>query len=162
MQVRNQWNDGRFDGQNIYDSDIDAEGKQVTGSAFAEMTFGHKGLLYYETMERALQPMIEQAYTSLGIEGSLGRYHWDSWLLASNQEVGHASVEGLLRDAQQREAPYVGAFVRQGKYANYDYGFRYGVLPDGDLSTVVERLDGTGAVIVPYAVMADPKARRAR
>lgn len=158
VQVRNQWNDGRFDGQNIYDSDRDAEGKEVTGSVFAEMTFGHKGLLYYETMERALQPLIEQAYTSLGIEGSLGRYHWDSWLLASNQEVGHASVDGLLRDAQQREAPYVGAFVRQGKYAYYDYGFRYGVLPDGSLSSVVERLDGTGAVVVPYAVIADPKS----
>lgn len=157
VQVRNQWNDGRFDGQNIYDSEIDADGKQVSGSAFAEMTFGHKGLLYYETMERALEPSIKQAYASLGREGSLGRYHWDSWLLASNQEVGHASVEGLLRDAQKNNAPYVGTFVRQGKYTNYDYGFRYGVLPDGKLGTVVQRLSGDGAVVLPYDVVSDSK-----
>lgn len=157
VQVRNQWNDGRFDGQNIYDSEIDADGRQISGSAFAEMTFGHKGLLYYETMERALEPSIKQAYASLGREGSLGRYHWDSWLLASNQEVGHASVEGLLRDAQKKSAPYVGAFVRQGKYTNYDYGFRYGVLPGGNIGTVVQRLSGDGAVVLPYDVVSDSK-----
>lgn len=158
VQVRNQFNDGRFDGQNIYDSDIDENKKQVTGSAFAEMTFGHKGLLYYEAMEAALAPIIEEAYASMGMEGSLGRYHWDSWLLASNQEVGHASVEGLLRDAQGRETPYAGAFVRQGKYIQYDYGFRYGVLPDGALSTLVEWLDGNGATLIGYEAMADAKS----
>jgi hypothetical protein len=158
VQVRNQFNDGRFDGQNIYDTDLDENKKQVAGSGFAEMTFGHKGLLYYEAMEASLAPIIEEAYASMGLEGSLGRYHWDSWLLASNQEVGHASVEGLLRDAQGREVPYAGAFVRQGKYVQYDYGFRYGVLPDGSLSTLVERLDGGGATLIGYDAMADARS----
>jgi hypothetical protein len=159
VQVRNQFNDGRFDGENIYDTEVNADGKQVTGTAFAEMTFGHKGLLYYEAMEAALQPIVEQAYDSLGMEGSLGRYHWDSWLLASNQEVGHASVEGLLRDAQGKAAPYAGAFVRQGKYNNYDYGFRYGTVNDGSPVVLVEKLDLSGqAVIVPHALMADSKS----
>lgn len=157
VQVRNQFNDGRFDGQNIYDSAKDTDGNQVTGTAFAEMTFGHKGLLYYEAMERALKPIVEKAYANMGMEGSLGRYHWDSWLLASNQEVGHASVDGLLRDASGKSAPYVGAFVRQGKYAQYDYGFRYGVLPDNTLGTVVETLSEDGAVLLPYDVVADVK-----
>lgn len=156
VQVRNQFNDGRFDGQNIYDAEVVNE-KQVTGSAFAAMTFGHKGLLYYEAMERALQPIIEAAYAERGMEGSLGRYHWDSWLAASNQEVGHASVEGLLRDAQGTEQPYAGAFVRQGKYTNYDYGFRYGILPDGSAATVVETLDGAGAIVLPHEVVANDK-----
>jgi hypothetical protein len=156
VQVRNQFNDGRFDGQNIYDAEV-VDGQQVTGSAFAEMTFGHKGLLYYEAMERALQPIIEAAYAERGMEGSLGRYHWDSWLAASNQEVGHASVEGLLRDAQGIMQPYSGAFVRQGKYTNYDYGFRYGILPDGSAATVVETLDGSGAIVLPNEVLANNK-----
>ena len=156
VQVRNQFNDGRFDGQNIYDAEV-VNKKQVTGSAFAAMTFGHKGLLYYEAMERALQPIIEAAYAERGMEGSLGRYHWDSWLAASNQEVGHASVEGLLRDAQGVMQPYAGAFVRQGKYTNYDYGFRYGILPDGSAATVVETLDGSGAIVLPNEVLANDK-----
>ena len=155
VQIRNQFNDGRFDGQNIYDIKKDENGKQIAGSGFAEMTFGHKGLLYYEAMERALKPIVEQAYSDMGMEGSLGRYHWDSWLLASNQEVGHASTEGLLREAQGLDSPYSGAFVRQGKYGNYDYGFRYGVIGNEGPVTLVEKLDGSGAVILPREIVAD-------
>lgn len=162
VQIRNQFNDGRFDGQNIYDIKTDENGKQIAGSGFAEMTFGHKGLFYYEAMERGLKPIVEQAYAEMGMEGSLGRYHWDSWLLASNQEVGHASTEGLLREAQSRPNPYVGTFVRQGKYGNYDYGFRYGVLPDNTLGTVVEPLDGDRAFVLPREIVANPESETRR
>jgi hypothetical protein len=162
VQVRNQFNDGRFDGQNIYDIKKDENGEQISGSGFAEMTFGHKGLLYYEAMERALKPIVEQAYRDMGMQGSLGRYHWDSWLSDSNQEVGHASTEGLLREAQGQPNPYVGAFVRQGKYNNYDYGFRYAVLADNTIGTVVDKLAGDGAVILPLEVTSDSKSETRR
>jgi GNAT superfamily N-acetyltransferase len=155
VQVRNQFDDGRFKDENIYDTDTDADGKQINGTAFAEITFGHKGLLYYEAMERQLKSVIEQAYAQLGREGSLGRYHWDSWLLASDQEVGHSSVEGLLAEAEGKANPYAGTFVRQGKYQQYDYGFRYTVLASGERATVVAGLTKDAVFILPHDVIAD-------
>lgn len=155
VQVRNQFDDGRFAGENIYDAELDADGNEITGTAFAEITFGHKGLFYYEAMERALKPIVEEAYSKLGRAGSLGRYHWDSWLLASDQEVGHASVEGLLAEAEGKPNPYGGTFVRQGKYFQYDYGFRYGVMSDGSRLAIIQGLADGRTYIVQPADIAD-------
>jgi len=164
VQIRNQFNDGRFGDENLYDNLKDENGKALTGTGLQEFGKGHIGLFFYEAMERALQPIVEQAYANMGMEGSLGRYHWDSWLAASDQEVGHASVEGLFREAQGAAAPYVGAYVRQGKYGSYDYGFRYTVMEDGKPAILVEMLqpvtdaDAPTAYLLPHSVMADSKS----
>ena len=164
VQIRNQFNDGRFGDENLYDNLKDENGKALTGTGLQEFGKGHIGLFFYEAMERALKPIVEQAYANMGMEGSLGRYHWDSWLAASDQEVGHASVEGLFREAQGAAAPYVGAYVRQGKYGSYDYGFRYTVMEDGKPAILVEMLqpvtdaDAPTAYLLPHSVMADSKS----
>jgi hypothetical protein len=127
VQIRELWNDGRFDGVNLYDG-YKEDGKPVAGSSFAPLTMGARGLLIYEAIEMGLQAKIEQMYTDVGRPdaGSVGRYHWETWVASSNQEASHGTIDAILSQARGSTAALEGVTAKEGEYGTYAYGARYG------------------------------------
>jgi len=132
VQTRQLWDDGRFKDINIYDGQKDAEGKVITGTPLANLTYGVRGLLAYEAIERGLQAKIGAIYAAAGRpqDASVGRYHWESWVAYSQQEASHGTLGAILDDAlggQGRNASAIAdVTAKQGEYGAYEYGARYG------------------------------------
>jgi len=132
VQFRQLFNDGRYDGVNLYDG-FKQEGAVVTGSGFAKQGDGVRGILIYEAIERAIEARIDDIYRQLGREGqgSVGRYHWETWVADSQQEASHGSLAAILPDALGAANAINEVSAKQGEYGNYAYGARYGVTGDG-------------------------------
>jgi hypothetical protein len=98
VQVRQLWDDGRFSGRNLYDGRTNDEGKPVSGSAMSEVTYGARGLLVYEAIERAIKRKIGEIYKAVGRPeaASVGRYHWETWVADSQQEASHGTLDAIL------------------------------------------------------------------
>ena len=64
VQLRNMFNDGRFGDLNLWDG-ITVDGKVVTGSSLANISYGARGLLIYEAIEQALQSRLKNLYERL-------------------------------------------------------------------------------------------------
>ena len=128
VQFRQLYNDGRFDGVNIYDG-FKEDGKVVTASGFSKQGDGARGILIYEAMERAVAGRIDEIYTELGREGegSVGRYHWETWVADSQQEASHGSLGAILPAALGDNTAINKVSAKQGEYGSYAYGARYGV-----------------------------------
>lgn len=135
VQIRQLWNDGRFDGINLYDG-YKTDGKPVTGSAISSLTYGARGLLVYEAIEEALKTRIDAIYEAVGRPeaASVGRYHWETWVASSQQEASHATIDAILANAKGEYQPLEGVTAKEGEYGSYAYGARYGV----------SALDGSG------------------
>lgn len=145
VQLRNLWDDGRFAGKNLWDGRsvkkmvTQQDGKQVkksahiAGTALSEITYGAKGLLVYEAIERAMAQQLKAAYGLVGREAdaSLGRYHWESWVAGSQQEASHGTIDAIMREAAGVKQPFKGVTAKQGEYGMYDYGAKYGVDESG-------------------------------
>jgi hypothetical protein len=156
VQMRNQFNDGRFDDYNLYDGVkveklvTKKDGSQKlenvtdTGSGMAKLGDGVRGLMYYEALERDLTPAVREAYNRLnrGNQFSMGRYHWESWVATSAQEVDHGSVSGLIKDALGELDPYTTISTGEGKYDTFNSGIKYGYTPQGE--PVIGLPDGLG------------------
>ena len=127
VQIRQLWDDGRFGSRNLYDG-RKVEGKPVAGSMLSEITYGARGLLIYEAIERALAKRIENLYTALGRpeDGSVGRYHWETWVADSEQEASHGTLDAILHDAQGNPQKIAEVTAKEGEYGAYAYGARYG------------------------------------
>jgi hypothetical protein len=138
VQFRQMYDDGRFAGINLYDG-FKKAGKVVNGSSFADQGDGVRGLLLYEAMERAVAARVDEIYTGLGREGqgSVGRYHWETWVADSAQEASHGSISAILPAALGDKAAISGVTAKQGEYGSYAYGARYGV-------------DGSGTAFFTY------------
>ena len=128
VQFRQAYNDGRFDGVNIYDG-FKKSGKVVTGSGFSKQGDGARGILIYEAMERAISGRVDDIYAELGREGqgSVGRYHWETWVADSQQEASHGSLGAILPSALGDDMAIHKVTAKQGEYGSYAYGARYGV-----------------------------------
>ena len=128
VQFRQLYNDGRFDGVNIYDG-FKEDGKVVTASGFSKQGDGARGILIYEAMERAVAGRVDEIYTELGREGegSVGRYHWETWVADSQQEASHGSLGAILPAALGDNTAINKVSAKQGEYGSYAYGARYGV-----------------------------------
>jgi len=156
VQMRNLFNDGRFDSYNLYDGEKipkmvknQKTGKtalkdvQDTGTAMNKLGDDMVGLMYYEAIERGMKDAIKTAYNNLGRgDGSPGQFHWESWVATSAQEVDHGSIEGILRDALGVVDPYYQITTRQGKYNEFTSGMIYGY--DKNAAAYVELPDGLG------------------
>ena len=141
VQLRNLWDDGRFANKNLWDGRsvkkmvTQQDGTQVeksaqiAGSALSEITYGAKGLLVYEAIERAMAQQLKAAYGLVGREAdaSLGRYHWESWVAGSQQEASHGTIDAIMREAAGVPQPFKGVTAKQGEYGMFDYGAKYGV-----------------------------------
>lgn len=127
VQIRQLWDDGRFGDRNLYDG-RKVDGKPVAGSALSEITYGARGLLIYEAIERALAKRIENLYTALGRpeDGSVGRYHWETWVADSQQEASHGTLDAILHDAKGNHEMISQVTAKEGEYGAYAYGARYG------------------------------------
>ena len=133
VQVKQLWDDGRFDDRNLYDGRSE-DGKPVAGSALNDITFGVRGLLVYEAVERGLAEKIPEMYASVGREedASIGRYHWETWVAFSQQEASHGTLEAVLHDSLGDENAISRVTAKQGEYGAYEYGARYGVDSNGE------------------------------
>ena len=119
IQLNSMWDAGRY-GKLIYDDIAD------------EFDKGH-GLARYEALEKSLNQRIKELYRRLGREeeGSVGRYHWESWVLNSGQVVAHPTMKGLLDDARGEDTPYADMGAPEGKMNLFRYGAIYARDPDG-------------------------------
>jgi hypothetical protein len=156
VQMRNQFNDGRFDDYNLYDGvkierpvtkrngTVKTEAVTDTGSAIAPIGDGVFGLMYYEALERDLMPAVRAAYNALGRgnQFSMGRYHWESWVASSAQEVDHGSITGLTNEALGEQDPYGKVYTGEGKFNTFNSGMRYGYTKDGEAYVALP--DGSG------------------
>jgi len=145
VQLKNLWDDGRFNDRNLWDgrkevrmvqkADGTQEEKsaQIAGTALSEITYGAKGILVYELLERAIAAQIKEAYRLVGREqdASLGRFHWETWVAASEQEASHGTIDAILRQARGEPNAMRGVTAKQGEYGVYDYGARYGTDESG-------------------------------
>jgi hypothetical protein len=145
VQLRNLWDDGRFAGKNLWDGRSEKKmvkqkdgtevekSAQIAGTALSEITYGAKGLLVYESIERAMAQQLKNAYRLVGREGdaSLGRYHWETWVAGSQQEASHGTIDAIMREAAGVPEPFKGVTAKQGEYGMYDYGAKYGVDKSG-------------------------------
>ena len=134
VQIRQLWDDGRFAGTNLYDGVNDENGKKLAGSSLNSLTEGVRGILIYETIERQLEGKIKDLYSKLGRpgDGSIGRYHWETWVAFSQQEAAHATLDSILMDAKGDDAAISKVSAKQGEYGAYEYGTQYNRDSDGN------------------------------
>lgn len=115
VQFTHLWGDTyreRAGQRNIYDKGLAAAGD------------GHFGLAVYEALARGMSDSLKQGYELAGLtgegDGTLGAFHWDSWLVESSQAIGHPTIEAL-----DTVRPRPDLAVRQGKFDTYSYNFEY-------------------------------------
>ena len=135
VQVRQLWDDGRFNGYNLYDGINESrmvKGKEkrvkITGSSLTELTMGVRGLLVYEALERVLATKVQAIYAELGRpqDASIGRFHWESWVADSQQEASHGTLGAVLEDAKGHDTAIAQVTAKEGEYSAFEYGARYG------------------------------------
>lgn len=76
-----------------------------TFTGLNQILTGPGGLAILEGLERGLMDAATAVYGT----PDLSRLHWESWLIANNQEVGHASLDAILTGKTE------GARVREGQ-----------------------------------------------
>ena len=139
VQLRNLFDDGRFSDINLYDNVKEAKvkgggkPKSIGGTGMADFTYGYRGLSVYEAVEEAMIEKLPELYKALGREGdaSIGRYHWESWVLKSEQEVSHPTLEAIAKGLEGSDDPFGGVRIRHGAYDKFAYGVEYGVNENG-------------------------------
>ncbi len=94
---------------------------------------GGPGLAIYEGLERSLAKKIQELYRRVGREdkASVGRYHWESWVLSSGQEVAHPTLETIVKSAKGEADAFVGVPVMEGRTHQTVYGVTYERTPGG-------------------------------
>ena len=137
VQFTHLWGDTyreRAGQRNIYDLGLAAAGE------------GHFGLAVYEAISRGMSDSLRQGYADAGLtgegDGTLGAFHWDSWLIESSQAIGHPTIESLMTDRPRPDLA-----VRQGKFDTFAYNFEYRA--DGQYQ--IPLLDGSGYRIISPA-----------
>ena len=113
IQSRHLWDDGRYEGKNIYDG-IDKGG-------LTNIIAGPRGLMLTEMLENGLGDSVNEAYRLLGRpeDASLGRMHWESWLIEGNQPVSHSTLQSV------RSGNTMGGAVTEGKPGTFSSGTTY-------------------------------------
>ena len=99
----------------------------------AHLFDGGPGLAIYEGLERSLGARVNQLYTNVGRadQASLGRYHWESWVLSSGQEVAHPTLETIVKSAKGETNPFANVPVKEGRMHERAFGISYERTPGG-------------------------------
>lgn len=109
---------------------------------------GAQGLAQYEALERSLQTRVSQLYENVGRGdvGSVGRYHWESWVLSSGQVVSHPTLDTVVRSGAPKPGanipPTASTPVMEGRFHRFDSGVQYEKLPDGSNRYIYRTSDG--------------------
>lgn len=142
IQSRHLWDDGRYEGANIYDG-FKKEGTTIKEGLQGLMR-GPRGLLLTEALEDGLRTNVQEAYRLVGRDGdaSLGRFHWETWVIDGEQVVDHETLKAVASKNP------VGVGVSEGKPGTFSSNMRYMRTKDG---TIVEYpgSDGTMAYMTP-------------
>jgi hypothetical protein len=142
IQSRHLWDDGRFGGKNIYNGV--PMGKAKTKSGLANILGGPRGLLLTESLEDGLNDSVRQAYEMVGRpqDASIGRMHWETWVIEGNQAVSHSTLQSVLRGTP------IGGAVTEGKRGRFDSGAVYRMAVAGPIIEY-PLSDGTKARMTP-------------
>jgi hypothetical protein len=112
----------------------------VRRSGISPLGDGITGLGIYEAIERSIAENVKKSYANAGIEYSgIGAFHWDSWLVESQQAIEHPTIKLI---AKQDTSSELG--VKQGKFTRIESGLIYRY--DGNYAKKL--LDGSGDVVV--------------
>ena len=134
--------------KNKTSADGETKGGKLAGSALNGLGNGIRGLVEYEAMEHAFKETVKKAYALLDppreYDASIGRWHWESWIAASNQEASHGTIGAIMAEAEHRmknpgqkltsaqvDSFLAGVQATQGEYGAYANGARYGKDKDG-------------------------------
>ena len=111
----------------------------------AQLFDGGPGLAMYEGLERSLGKRVNELYSRVGRgdKASLGRYHWESWVLSSGQEVAHPTLDTIVKAAKGSADPFANVPVMEGRTHKTSYGVTYERMPDGSNQFVFPAEDGT-------------------
>jgi hypothetical protein len=137
VQFRNLFNDGRLGSYNLYDGQSmkgpSGKSQTVSGTSIQGLGDGTMGLMMYEALERDMMPAVREAYRKIGRgpDASMGRFHWESWVASSAQEVDHGTIDGIIHDAMGIDQPYNSITTKEGRYTQYKGGSVYGYKNDG-------------------------------
>lgn len=142
IQGRHLWDDGTFKGENIYDG-IKKAGTTIK-EGLVSILRGPRGILVTEALEDGIRKNIQKTYEILGRpqDGTLGRWHWENWVIEGEQVVSHSTLKGI---ADQKT---LGLSVTEGKPGTFSSGAKYIKTADG---TVFEYplSDGTSVYMTP-------------
>jgi len=113
IQSRHLWDDGRYEGKNIYDG--------INKGGLSKILVGPRGLMLTEMLENGMGDTVSQAYRMIGRpqDGSIGRMHWETWLIEGNQGVSHSTLQAV------RSGTAIGAGVTEGKPGTFSSGMTY-------------------------------------
>jgi len=116
IQSRHLWDDGQFKGFNIYDGY--RKGNTTAKEGLQGVMRGPRGLLVTELLEDGLRDNVAEAYKIAGRPGdaSLGRFHWESWVIEGEQAVSHDTLASL------KSGNPFGSSVTEGKRATISSG----------------------------------------
>ena len=108
----------------LYDGAPFKYGKS-SGAGYSRILSDISGLIINEVATRQTRANIQQAYSELGVTDTpdVGRFHWETWVAQSAQEVTHGSIDAVL---QMKDAGAIlDAGVRNGKYGDWSFNFTY-------------------------------------
>ena len=97
----------------------------AAGAGFTKILSDVPGLVFNELANRTMTPIVEKAYKQIGVKDypEVGRFHWETWVAASSQEVSHGSIDAIVQRKEKGEIQDAG--IRQGKYGAWDFNFAY-------------------------------------
>jgi hypothetical protein len=102
------------------------------------------GFLVTQMLEDAIRPNIEAAYAKIGRpqDASLGRFHWETWVIDSEQVVDHSTLGAIFANNP------IGGSVTEGKTDTFSSGMTY--IKTKDSSVVKYPLsDGKSVYMTP-------------
>lgn len=113
IQSRHLWDNGKYEGKNIYDG--------IDGTGLNKILAGPRGLMITEMLERGLKDSVTKAYAMIGRpqDASLARMHWETWLIEGNQGVSHSTLQNV------RSGSSIGGGVTEGKPGTFSSGITY-------------------------------------
>lgn len=102
--------------------------KTLSGKAqagYSKVLSDISGMVINEMAVRQTRANVAEAYRQLGIKDvpDVGRFHWESWVANSAQEVTHGSIDAILQMKEYKEILKSG--VRNGKYGDWNFNFTF-------------------------------------
>jgi hypothetical protein len=143
IQGRHLWDDGTFKGFNLYDG-YKKEGTTIS-EGLQSVFRGPRGLLLTEALENGLRANVEEVYKILGRpdDASLGRWHWENWVIEGEQVVSHSTLKGIV------DKSATGTSVTEGKPGTFSSGSKYIKLEDGKTYIEYPLSDGSTSLMTP-------------
>jgi len=123
-----------------------AGGEKIYDDVYTQFE-GAQGLAQYEALERSLASRIDELYTKAGrTGGSVGKYHWESWVLSSGQVVSHPTLKAVVGSGSPAKGantkPTELTPVSEGRFHVKYSGVTYEKTPGGANRYIYRTSDG--------------------